>query len=148
MDDTLCERIRMAAMALEDGEQPEMPPHEIMAHLDACAACRREVAAMGDVVALFSRVERRYEQADLWPAVSAGLEPVSSRWREWVHSPVMLAVVLLLGIYKIAELAMESDPAPLLRIAPLIVAAAFFFYLRNNPFRIEPGLLLKGEQIS
>lgn len=148
MDDTLCEQIRMAAMALEDGEPPDISPREVAAHVDTCAACRREIAALHDTAALFSRVERRHDHTDLRPGISAGLEPASWRWRAWLQSPIMLGIVLLLGMYKIAELALASDPTPLLRITPLIVAAALFLYLRNNPFRIESGLLLEGEQIS
>lgn len=148
MNDTLCEQIRMAAMALEDGEQPDISRHEIAAHLETCAACRREIAAQNNMAALFSDVKRRHDPADLWPAINAGLEPAPSRRRAWLHSPVMTAVVVLLGIYKIMELAVDADPAPLLRIMPLAVAAALFLYLRYNPFRIEPGLLLEGEHIS
>ena len=43
MNESNCESVRIAAMALADGEQPALDPHFIAAHVAGCAACRLEL---------------------------------------------------------------------------------------------------------
>jgi|GEM_PF-528181 len=145
MDDEFCLRVRMAAMAMADGEQPDMPRAEIDAHLAACPSCRSEIAAQVAVATRFGGVLRMSPDEDLWPGAMSVLDAgVGGRRSRTDPRPALLAAVAL-ALYKIAELAPEQEPLPIIRLAPLLIAAALFLYLRNNPFRIEPGLLLEGE---
>ena len=75
-----CTRIRHAISARLDGEDPDVEPSVIEAHLDACARCR-EFAASAERFHRASRLAPAPQVPDLTPAILAaiGNEPAALR---------------------------------------------------------------------
>lgn len=140
----LCERVRMAALAIDDGEDPGMAPGEIEGHIRSCDGCRRELAGLRSATELLATSSRRGDGIDLWPVLEHSLAAAPERRPAALDPRGLLVAVFLFACYKAIELA-AADPAPLLRLAPLAIGAVLFFYLKNNPFRIDSGLRLEGE---
>ena len=78
-----CEEMQMAAMAIEEGQVPEIPGSLVHEHLSECAACRDAVAAMSSTLAVLARRTRRRHPADLWPAVQREIAPRPAAW-PWI----------------------------------------------------------------
>jgi predicted anti-sigma-YlaC factor YlaD len=144
MADINCESIRVAAMALADGETPSLRPEEIETHLLICDRCREQVEQMKATNQLLSSQKRLIPEANLWPLVNERLQASASsaalfRWR------VLLLFAMPLFGYKIALLVFQASPSLWSKLVPVILAIAVFSYLRINPFKINCELTLKGE---
>jgi anti-sigma factor RsiW len=141
-----CEQIRIAAMALADGELSELTYEEIEAHTATCAACAVEIAAMASVNDLFAPRVRRTSTIDVWPHVAERITPFVLQPRmsfaEW---RILVAGGAILAIVKILELVPDDAPTLLLRCAPALVAIALLYLLKDNLFIINTQLTLKGE---
>jgi anti-sigma factor RsiW len=144
MNTSACEQVQMAAMAIADGERPDLTAEEIGSHMATCQSCREEIAAMTAVNDLFALHMRRTTTGDVWPQVAeqiAAPQPVhtasSAEWK-------MLGIgAALLALYKIIELAPDEAPALLLRLVPVAIAVALLFILKDNPFTINSKLTLE-----
>lgn len=93
----ICEEIQEELVAYGDGELTGEDRARITAHLDTCSTCRREVAQLTRIRAVFTQVERVTLSPDFaasfWQrieqekrAVSAGEGRFSRWWREWRES--------------------------------------------------------------
>ena len=99
MNESNCESVRIAAMAIADGEQPALDPAFIAAHVAGCEACRLELELLrGFDVQMAGRSRREYP-VDLWPRIEPRLAAPSRQRR------VFLVLGILLVAYKIAEFA-------------------------------------------
>jgi predicted anti-sigma-YlaC factor YlaD len=149
MADINCESVRVAAMALADGEKAPLRPEEIETHLLNCDRCREEVEQLGATNQLLSSQKRLISEADLWPLVNERL--VNERLKASVSSAPLFRwrVLLLFAIplfgYKISMLIFQASPSLWSKLVPVILAIAVFSYLRANPFKINCELTLKGE---
>jgi predicted anti-sigma-YlaC factor YlaD len=144
MNEQVCERIRMAAMAIEDGYTAELPIEKIESHLSACALCQSDIEQMKSLMVLLDRQKRRESQADIWSRIERRIRqtPREAERRDW-HI-LLLAPLLLVG-YKVAEFAAGREPAFAFKLVPVLVAIAVFALLRENPFKIKMGLKAEGE---
>lgn len=101
-----CQEIRLAAMALADGESPALDSRQIGEHLEICEPCRNLVRQ--EQQRLIPETARRaLAVADLWPAIESRLsrdraEPGpnraarATRWRaSWVIGLAASACLLL-----------------------------------------------------
>ncbi len=67
-----CQEIRLAAMALADGESPRRDPRQIREHLENCESCR--IIVSPEQQPLIPETARRARQlADFWPAIEGRL---------------------------------------------------------------------------
>jgi len=146
MQATSCEQIRLAAMALADGEHADLSAEEIAAHLAACGACRRAVAEMTSLVGLLSAQKRQAVAADFWPLVQpqvarAGLARRAAGVPGWLVG--LLALVLACRV-----LVLLAQPASgwLVKLAALALVVALFGVRRENPFAIESQLFVLKER--
>ena len=144
MTDINCESIRIAAMALADGEESPLSTAEIQAHLSNCESCSEEIAQLHDTNKLFSSQQRLKYQIDLWPQLNDRIQATAGssppfRWR----------VLLLFGIplfgYRILMLVLQAAPSLWSKLVTVILVIAVFSYLRANPFKINSELTLEGE---
>jgi len=144
MTDINCESIRIAAMALADGEESPLSTAEIQAHLSNCESCSEEIAQLHDTNKLFSSQQRLRYQTDLWPQLNDRIQATAGssppfRWR----------VLLLFGIplfgYRILMLVLQAAPSLWSKLVTVILVIAVFSYLRANPFKINSELTLEGE---
>ena len=139
MKDLSCEKVLMAMMAEADGERAELSGEEIREHLSACKDCGDEVVRIQRVIDTLRQATPPETTVDLWPAVSSRLDrqapPMS--WQ-----PYAVAGVLLFA-YKLLEMLPAEDPGWAIKLMPLITFGALLVFLRENPFRINPELVLE-----
>jgi hypothetical protein len=143
MTDIDCESVRLAAMALSDGESSSLGRKEIEAHLNECELCSEEMESLFVIDEIFKSQNRMTIQADVWPVISERLESkaasASFRWR----------LVLLFGIplfgYKGLSLLLQTTPSLWSKLVPVFLVIGIFTYLRTNPFKINSELTLSGE---
>ena len=139
MNELNCESVRIAAMALADGEQPALDPDFIAAHLAGCAACRLELEHLRAVTVQLAGQSRREYPSDLWPAVETRLATPSRQRR------MFLVLGVLLVTYKIAEFGPSREFGLAVQLIPIAIALAVFRYLKENPFHITTELKLEGD---
>ena len=139
-----CEDIRVAAMALADGEESACRKSDIESHLMSCKDCREEIEQLHATNRLFSSQQRLVPEADLWPMIGDRIQ-VSSEARQ----PFRWRVLLLFGIplfgYKLFMLSLQAAPTLWSKLVPVFLMIAIFAYLKANPFKINCELTLKGE---
>ena len=134
-----CEEWRVAAMALADGEMPPVSRAAIEAHLATCDACRRVIEELQELARRWE-VQRRPDYCvDLWPAIQDRLGRPKCHW--------LPMLVVLLVIFKLADLVTDTSLALWVQVVPVLIAAAAFAALGQNPFRIETDLALKQAEL-
>ncbi len=119
-----CESIRLAAMALADGEPSALTDEQVREHLQRCPACRAAVEQLSAVDAAFHNTETPGHAVDVWPLLSseiAGNVPdeqsvyansaTDSPWSSMGAVAITLVVVLVLA-------AMCAQTVMLLQTAP------------------------------
>jgi anti-sigma factor RsiW len=144
MADINCEIVRVAAMALADGETPTLRSEEIETHLLICDRCSEEIQQLRATNQLLSSQKRLIPEANLWPMVDERLKAsVSSA--PLLRSRVLLLFAIPLFGYKILLLIFQASPSFWSKLVPVILVIAVFGYLRSNPFKINFDLTLKGE---
>jgi len=139
MNEAQCESVRIAAMALADGEQPVLDREMIAAHVAECAACRLELEQLRGVDVRLAGKARREYPVDLWPSLEPRLAAPSRQRR------MLLVLAVMLLAYKIAEFAPSRDFGLAVQLVPVLIALAVFRYLKENPFRITTELKLEGD---
>ena len=143
MTDIDCESVRLAAMALSDGESSPLGREEIEEHLNKCELCSEEMESLFVINEMFKSQNRVSIQADVWPVINQRLESkaasTSFKWR----------LLLLFGIplfgYKGLSLLLQTTPSLWSKLVPVLLVIGIFTYLRTNPFKINSELTLSGE---
>jgi len=141
-----CETVRVAAMAISDGEASSLKKEEIESHLLNCAACREEIEPLRATNQLLSSQRRLKPEVNLWPTIS---ERIHSNVE--TRQPFRWRVLLLFGLplfgYKFFLLLVQAAPSLWSKLVPVILMIAIFTYLKTNPFKINSDLKLEGETI-
>jgi hypothetical protein len=138
-----CEATVFSVMAEIDGETPLLTPEQMVRHIAGCERCRAEIERQKTAVDLLQRQKWQTAGAlDLWPEIEKriGDKPIS----ESVRGPYfffLLGAVLVL--YKLLEMIPAQDWGFWFKLAPLIFVAALFYFLRENPFKINTELKLE-----
>ena len=132
-----CERVRIAAMALADGETSPLPRAAIEVHLAECAECRQELEELRALGRLWEAQSRQTHAVDLWPQVAGHLQirvgqPEKHRW--------LPALAALLVVFKLIEFIPNRSLGMWVQLVPLLLAAAIFAVARQNPFQIKTEL--------
>jgi hypothetical protein len=133
-----CEEMQIAAMAIEEGQVPEIPVPLVREHLNQCPACRDAVTAISSTLATLAHRTRRRHPADLWPAIQRNVAPRPAAWPY-----VVLAV--LLGVYELIDLVSDRQWSIAIQIIPVLIAFGLFRILKQSPFQIATELRLEGE---
>ena len=82
--------------------------------------------------------ERRVYDADLWPAIEQRISK-----KAMPSTLVLWALGIALVAYKLFEMLPEDAPGFVFRIVPVIVIAAAFIFIKENPFKIKTELILE-----
>ena len=143
MSELNCESVSMAAMAIADGDQPELASEEIETHLASCSDCRRELEQLQKLSSLLDTQERRLRTENLWQKIERRLPAVTQTSPSRVSRSFMFLGALLLG-YRLLELIPDRDFSFLFKFVPVLLVIAAFGYLRENPFKINSELSLEG----
>jgi hypothetical protein len=125
-----CEEVRLAAMALADGEQPALPRAVIEGHTAECTACRKEIQALGELNPHWEAQARKVYTASLWRSVEKRI--TDQRRYRWV--PLFVGLLL---IFRATEFIPEQRLNLCVQLVPLFVAAAVFMLMKQNPFQIK-----------
>lgn len=140
-----CETVRMAASASSDGRTESLEPAQLEEHLALCGDCRREVERLGELVRLLDSQKRRASNDQLWSGIAGRLAaqtPVRSTSRDF-RLLVPTGVVLL--AYKLFEQLAVHNTGFHMKLVPLLLVIAVFALVKENPFKINAELQLKGD---
>ena len=149
MQKATCETIRIAAMAVADGQQAEvteMTSHRIEEHLADCATCRLEVDQLRAVNALMNMQQRQPQNERLWASIEMSLPEAPTAKYESPRSHLFKLLGLFLIGYKLFEMIPDRDLGLLFKLIPILFIVAAFAYLKVNPFRINTELALEGRE--
>lgn len=135
-----CDEVLMAMMARLDSEPTELSGEQIDRHIAGCDDCRYEAVRLMDTDAMLKMHSRRAEEADVWQAVKKQIDVEMEARFGW-QPFVMLGTLLV--IYRLIEMLPERDPGMAFKLVPLLLVAALFFVIKENPFRINAELTLE-----
>lgn len=133
-----CEEMQIAAMAIEEGQVPEIPVPLVREHLNQCPACRDAVTAISPTLATLARQTRRRHPADLWPAIQRNVAPRPAAWP-------YVVLAMLLVVYELIDLVSDRQWSIAIQIIPVLIAFGLFRILKQSPFQIATELRLEGE---
>lgn len=140
MNQVSCESVRLAAMAVADGEMPLIPAPDIELHLAQCDRCPGDVEWLRDVIDLLSAQSRRERTESVWGRVAERLSRgEQARWAS-DHWPWFLLLGLFLAGYRVVVAALGWAPGLWFKLVPALLAIAVFGLLRENPFKVNPEL--------
>jgi predicted anti-sigma-YlaC factor YlaD len=138
MRSEICEEVLMNLMAVFDGEDAEIAPEQLNAHLSSCDDCRAEIERMQNTFNLLKQQESFEPAANLWAAVEPRIEvEAKTNWKPFAF----LAVFLVL--YKLLEMLPATSFGLMFKIVPLVFVALLFTLLKENPFKINTELVLE-----
>jgi predicted anti-sigma-YlaC factor YlaD len=145
MNKEYCEKIQVSAMAILDGEVPQLSAKQVSEHLQLCADCRYELEQQKQAVELLDGHSRRVFTEDVWSGIAVAIEESRARpkQRQELRPFVMLCLFLL--TYKFIEVLPGFTPGVAAKLMPLIVVSVFFGLLKQNPFVISQNLRLQGD---
>jgi len=145
MSKNCCEKVRMSAMAIRDGEMPQLSVEEIDKHLKSCADCRYQLEQQEKIIRLLDKQNRRSFTEDVCSGIAvsieaskAGLDTGQKMW------PFVVLCLILLG-YKIVEVLPGVTAGLVIKLIPLVIIVMFFGLLKQNPFKINQSLKLEGD---
>ena len=144
MTDINCESIRIAEMALADGEESPLDREEIDTHLRNCDRCRAEIEQLRAMNELLSSQKRLRPEANIWHLVNERLEATAGSAPRFSWQVLLLFGIPLFG-YKFLLLILQTAPNLWSKLVPVILVIAVFSYLKTNPFKINCELTLRGE---
>jgi len=140
MNQVNCENVCLAAMAVADGEKPLIPAPDIELHLAQCDRCRADVEQLQAFIELLNAPRRRERTESVWRRVAESLRHSGKARTVPDHWPWFLLLGLLLAGYRVIVAASDWEPSILFKVAPVLLAIAVFIFLRENPFKVNPGL--------
>jgi predicted anti-sigma-YlaC factor YlaD len=138
-----CESVCLATMATLDGREAELSHETIERHLADCPRCREEVEQLRAINGLLAAQERREQTADVWPVVRARINV--DEQRKAPSLTWLLVLGSLLFGYWLLEMIPQLDLGMMFKVVPVLIAIAIFFYVKENPFKINAQLRLEGE---
>lgn len=142
MTETNCENVRIASMARADGSESLLSPAEVEAHLATCADCRQEVREMGTLIAVLDSAKRKGRNEQVWPLIEPHLDAAASQNGRFDWRP-FLVLYFLLGGYRVI-LMVGEEHGFWFKLIPVALVIAAFGYVKENPFKINSDLRLKG----
>ena len=143
MNNKDCEGVLIAAMSELDGGQSELTEDRLNSHLAQCAECEREIKELRALDTRFATHQRRVHDVDVWSGIKASIRRESEKTVGWY---VFASVIGLLVLYKLFEMVPERDFGLAFKFIPLALMIALFWFLKENPFKINPGVNI-GESI-
>ncbi len=138
-----CEETILSVMAEMDGETPLLSTEQTAQHLSQCEQCRTEIKRQKEIFNLFQAQKRLASETDLWFEIERRIsdtpisEPIRTRY-------FFLLLGVILVVYKLLEMIPAQDFGFLFKFVPLIFIAALFYFLKENPFKINTELKLEG----
>lgn len=140
-----CEKVRLSAMVILDGEVPPLSVKELDEHLKSCSDCRRELKQQKVAIGLLDEQSRRFITEDVCSRVTATIEEsrVKLKSRQGLGPFIVLGLILL--AYKVIEVLPDFTPGLVIKMMPLVSVFVFFVLLKQNPFKVNKNLKVQGD---
>jgi predicted anti-sigma-YlaC factor YlaD len=135
----------MASSAALDGYGGALEADQLEDHLNQCADCRSETERLGEFMRLLDSQKRRASTEQLWSRIETRLaaeQPTVKTSRDLKLLAPMGAVLLA---YKLFEQLTARNIGLHTKLVPLLLVIALFALLKENPFKINTELHIKGE---
>ena len=143
MSKEFCEKVRISAMTILDGEEPILSVNEVNEHIEHCADCRHELEQQKQVDAILHGQSRRTFAENVWPTVAARIEQ-SAKPNRLSELLLFVSLGIFLLAYKIIEVLPGITHSVTIKLVPLAIVFVFFRVLKQNPLEIRPNLRLEG----
>ena len=140
-----CEKVRLSAMMILDGEIPSLPVKELDEHLKSCADCRREVEQQKVIIGLLDEQSRLLITEDVCSRVTAAIEDLRVKLKSRQRLGLFIVLGLILLAYKIIEVLPGFTPGLITKLISVVLVFVFFGLLKENPFKVNQNLKLKGD---
>lgn len=144
MSKDFCEKVRISAMAILDGEEPPLSARQVNEHLESCVECRHELEEQRLAAGLLNGKSRRVFAEDVWPRVADCIE-AKAEPKHPGELPLLVTLSILLVAYKILEVLPGVDAGVIIKLVPLVAVLVFFSLLKQNPLTISQNLRLEGD---
>jgi len=135
-----CEKVRISAIAIVEGEAPQLSAREVQEHLASCADCRGELEQQKQVVELLSKERLRDFSDDLCPRIAAGIERAALEPERLGQPVVVTILVVFLLACRTIEVLPAVSPGVAVKLIPVAVVTAFFILVRQNPFKVSRNI--------
>lgn len=145
MNKEYCEKVRLSAMAISDGEQPLVPENEIASHLKSCNDCRIAVEQLHSAAKMLEDKKRKAYDINIVDEIEAALNTAKMQPKYSEYLRHFIALGLVLFILKIVDVSSALTAVGTARFLPVIVVIVFFVLIKQNPFTINPNIQMKGE---
>ncbi len=133
----LCERVRLAELAVLDGETPPMPIDAARAHQAGCAACRDAVAAQTALHRGLGRLDFERLDVDLWTRIRPDVVGTAAAARERLAIGIVAAVLIA---WRVTQLSIEWSAPLMVSLAVVVAAALVFWKLAGDPLAIRSSI--------
>jgi len=140
-----CEAVRMALSAASDGYSGSPAAVQLDDHLAQCDDCRREVERLSGLKRLLDSQKRRASNDQLWSGIEARLAARTQTGTASRDLRLLVPTGVVLLAYKLFEQFAVHNTGFQMKLVPLLLVIAVFALLKENPFRINANLQLKGE---
>ena len=137
-----CEDILLAMMAILDSEKSNFSAEQIENHTADCPNCRQEIEQMQSVDSLFKMQKRREQNVNLWSVIEWQIITKPETVKP-SNLYLFLLLIVSLIVYKLLEMLSERNFGSMFKIIPIILVAALFAFLKENPFKINTELRLE-----
>jgi predicted anti-sigma-YlaC factor YlaD len=140
-----CETVRMASSAALDGHRGALEADQLEDHLNQCADCRSETERLGEFMRLLDSQKRRASADQLWSGIEARLAAEQPEAKTSRDHKLLAPVGVVLLAYKLFEQLAARNIGLHTKVVPLLLVIALFALVKENPFKINTELRVKGE---
>ena len=140
MNKEYCEKIRISAMAISDGEQPLLSENEIAVHIEYCNECRIAIEQLNSVEKLLEGKKRKSSDINIVHDVETVLnaDTMSPEYSEYSGRFIIFITALL--ILKIIGVSPVETGWIIAKFLTILVVIVFFVLIKKNPFVINENL--------
>lgn len=135
----------MAWSAMRDGHRGSLDAAQLEDHISTCDDCRSNVERLGELMQLLDGQKRQVLTGQLWSSIEGRLPERSRSANSSRDLRLLVPIGAVLLAYKLFEQLADGNTALLIKIVPLLLVIVVFGVLKENPFRINPELGVKGE---
>jgi hypothetical protein len=128
-----------------DGYRNPLEAEQIERHVAECGDCRLEIEQLREVMRLLDSQNRRVSNEKLWSAIEPQLTPQQSPSSGFSDLRLMVPIAVVLVAYKLFEQLAVRNTALQIKLVPLLAVIVLFALLKENPFKINADLQIKGE---
>jgi hypothetical protein len=133
----LCQMVRLAEMAVLDGETPPLSLDVARSHQAECADCRKAVAAMVTLHRELGRMPFERLDVDVWSGVRPQVVSAASTPRRSLTVGIAAAVLVA---WRVAQLSFEFSAPLAMAVAGLAAIAVMGWLLASDPFAIRSSI--------